>query len=301
MNRDPAWTVPNGARRDRCVRQAAPFGAALGLLLLTGCTNFQFPHYLDPWSTDGRDGGGAVVSYPALMRVGAAAQSGGDPAAAVGMFRRAAQMNTDAAAPLVGAGNALLEMGQVDDAIVALHGALDREPHDPEALRGLAKAFLKTGRPALAGAPLELAFQDTPNDPKLLQLIGVTDDFLGQHREAQARYRRGLELKPADPALALDLALSLALTENYGEAIVALRPIATAPTAGPRERQTLALIYGLNGDRAQAAQIGRLDLDPASVDHNLTYYDTLRRLSPEARSRAIRSLGAAASPSSQAS
>src|SRR5205823_789319 len=156
----------------------------------------------------------------------------------------------------------------------------------------LAQGYLKPGRPALAGAQLEVAFQDTPDDPKQMQLLGVADDFIGQHREAQAHYRRGLELKPGDPALALDLALSLALTENYEEAIATLVPIAKAPTSGPRERQTLALIYGLKGDRAQAAQLGRRDLNAASVDHNLAYYDTLRRLAPEARSRAIRSLGA---------
>ncbi|HEX3535462.1 MAG TPA: tetratricopeptide repeat protein [Stellaceae bacterium] len=274
----------------------APVGAAVGLLLLSSCA--QFPHFLDPWGIDGRDGGGAVLTYPALMRVGAAAEAGGDASAAVGIFRRAAQMNSEVAAPLVGAGNALLEMGEVNEAIVAYNGALKREPHDPEALRSLAKAYLKTARPALAGGPLEIAFQDTPNDPKLLQLIGVADDFLGQHREAQARYRRGLELKPGDPALALNLALSLALTESYDEAIGALRPVATAPTAGARERQTLALIYGLKGDRAQAAQMGRLDLDPVSVDHNLAYYETLRRLSPQARSRAIRSLGSGPSQTS---
>jgi Flp pilus assembly protein TadD len=296
MNRDSAKIVRGEARQGRRGARVAPVGAALGLLLLSGCS--QFPHFLDPWAVDGRDGGGAVLTYPALMRIGAAAQAGGDPASAISMFRRAAQMNQDVAAPLVGSGNALLEIGEVNEAIAAYNSALERQPHDPEALRSLAKAYLKTARPALAGAPLEVAFQDTPNDPKLLQLIGVADDFVGQHREAQARYRRGLELKPGDPALALNLALSLALTENYDEAIKALRPVATAPAAGPRERQTLALIFGLKGDRAQATQIGRLDLDPVSVDHNLAYYETLRKLSPEARSRAIRSLGAGPSQTS---
>jgi Flp pilus assembly protein TadD len=295
MNQDSAKPDQSQAARRRGAILAPP-AVAVALLLLAGCA--EFPHYLDPWAIDSRDGGGAVVSYPALMRIAAAAQAGGDASSAVGMFRRAAEMNSDAAAPLVGASNVLLEMGAVNEAIVSLNNALKREPHDPEALRSLAKAYLKTGRPALAGVPLELAFQDTPNDPKLMLLLGVADDFAGQHREAQARYRRGLELKPGDPALALDLALSLALTEDYDEAIAALRPVATAPAAGARERQTLALIYGLKGDRTQAAQMGRLDLDPASVDHNLAYYDTLRRLSPEARGRAIRSLGAGPSQTS---
>ena len=38
---------------------------------------------------------------------------------------------------------------------------------------------------------------------------------------------------------------------------------------------------------AEAARLNRIDLDDASVEHNLAYYATLRELSPEARSRAI--------------
>src|SRR5690348_16557917 len=146
MNRDAAKIDLGGARHIARGGGPAPVGALLGLLLLSSCA--QFPHFVDPWAVDGRDGGGPVVTYPALMRIGAAAQAGGDPSAAVGIFRRAAQMNSEVAAPLVGAGNALLEMGDPNEAIVAYHGALERQPHDPEALRSLAKAYLKTARPA---------------------------------------------------------------------------------------------------------------------------------------------------------
>ncbi|MGH6740389.1 MAG: tetratricopeptide repeat protein, partial [Bradyrhizobium sp.] len=121
------------------------------------------------------------------------------------------------------------------------------------------------------------------------------DDFAGQHEEAQARYRRGLELLPNDPALSLDLALSLALTGNYPDAVRILHPIAAAATATPRERLTMALIYGLQGNRPAAAQMAARDLDAAAVQHNLAYYETLRRLSPEARERAIATLGASPS------
>jgi hypothetical protein len=38
--------------------------------------------------------------------------------------------------------------------------------------------------------------------------------------------------------------------------------------------------------------MARRDLDPASVEHNLAFYDRLRKLSPEARRRAIQSLSA---------
>jgi Flp pilus assembly protein TadD len=261
---------------------------ALSLIVLTGCEDS--PLHLDPLAINGRDGGGKPLNYDTLMRIGAAAHAGGDLATAVGIYRRAAALNTHAVPPFVAAGNTLLEMGKVNEAIVAYNSALDRDSDDPEASRGLARAYLMTGKPELAGHPLSVAYKGTPNDPKLLELIGVADDFAGQHEEAQARYRRGLELLPMDSGLSVDLALSLALTENYREAIAVLRPLASSPTASQRERQTLALIYGLAGDRREAERVALVDLDPQSVQHNLAYYDTLRRMTAEARARAVQSL-----------
>lgn len=270
--------------------------AMLGLVALTGCENapvkvtpFSIAGGIDPLSVNGREGA-KPLTYEALMRIGAAAHAQGELATAVGIYRRAAQLDPHPAAPFVAAGNTLLEMGQVNEAIVAFNAALRRSENDSEALRGLARGYLATGKPQLAGQPLSVAYRITPNDPKLLELIGVADDFAGQHEEAQARYRRGLELLPHDPALSLDLALSLALTGSYSEAVAILRPLATAVTSSPRERQTLALIYGLQGNRAAAEQMARLDLSTELVQRNLAYYDSLRRMSPEARRHAIQTL-----------
>ncbi len=275
---------------------AAPFYVALGLLMLGGCGDF--PYQGAPFATPGPLPVGATygerLSYTTLMRVGDAARAGGDLATAVTVYRRAAAMDATAVPPFVAAGDALLEMGNFNEAIVSYNAGLARNARDPGALRGLARAYLASGKPALAGPSLMIAFEDNPDDPKLLELVGVADDLVGRHDEAQARYRRGLELAPADPGLSHDLALSLALSGNYPEAIGVLRPIATAPNSTPRERQTLALIYGLQGDRAAAAQMARLDLDPESVQHNLAYYESLRKLSPEALHRAIELLGAQA-------
>jgi Flp pilus assembly protein TadD len=209
---------------------AASLILALGLVVLTECEDA--PWHLDPLAINGRDGGGSPVGYSSLMRIGAASQAGGDLATAVGVYRRAAAIDPRAVAPFVAAGNTLLEMGDFNEAIIAYNSALAREAHDPEALRGLARAYLISAKPEHAGQPLAVAYKDTPDDPKLLQLIGVADDVAGRHEEAQARYRRGLELLPRDPALSLDLALSLALIGNHAEAVDVLRPIATAPNSG---------------------------------------------------------------------
>jgi Flp pilus assembly protein TadD len=250
---------------------------------------------LDPLSVSGRDGGGPVPNYPMLMRIGAAAQSGGDLPNALGVYRRAAEMAPQDPAPLIAAGDVLLQMGVTNEAIVSYNAALVRPGDTQGAQAGLAKAFLKTGKPELALSPLSRAMEESPDNPKLLLLLGVTKDLAGRHWEAQADYRNGLVGAPGDPALTVNLALSLALSGNYPNAISVLQPLAMSSAGTAQERQTLALIYGLNGNTAEAARLGRIDLDDASVEHNLAYYQSLRELAPEARSQAILSGGARAS------
>jgi Flp pilus assembly protein TadD len=281
----------------RRVGGATALCLVIGLMGLAGCQDTQSLH-LDPLTTNGRDGNAPDLGYDGVMRIADASRATGDFSNAVNLYRRAATMEPHRGEPLDALGGTLLDMSKVDEAIVNYNAALKINPHDGEALRGLARAYLKTGRPDLAGDPLALAYLDTPNDSKLLLLIGVADDFIGQHGAAQARYRQGLQLTPADRSLSLDLALSLALSEKFDEAITILRPIAIAPGATAQQRQTLALIYGLKGDQKAARDVARVDLDPASVDHNLAFYESLRRLSPDARSRAVLSASAASRPAS---
>jgi Flp pilus assembly protein TadD len=269
------------------------FSSIVAALMLAGCVTT--PIHLDPLSVEGRDGGGPIPSYAMLMRIGAAAQSGGDLPSALGVYRRAAEMAPQDPAPLIAAGDVLLQMGSVNEAIVSYNAALVRPGDSQGAQVGLARAFLKTGRPQLALTPLSKAMEANPDDPKLRLLLGVTKDLAGSHWEAQAYYRDGLVRAPGDPALTVDLALSLAISGNYPNAISVLQPLAMSAVGTAQERQTLALIYGLNGNTAEAARLGRIDLDDASVEHNLAYYQSLRELSPEARSQAILSGGPARS------
>jgi Flp pilus assembly protein TadD len=261
----------------------------LTAMALAGCE--PFPVHYDPLSVNGRDGGGKPPSYEALMRIGAAALAGGDPVNALSVFRRAAEIRPSAPGAFVAIGDALLQIGSVDEAILAYNSALARDSNDLSAQLGLSRAYLETGRPQLARVPLSKALALSPNDPKALLLSGVTEDLAGQHSAAQSTYRQGLKYAPTNPALTVNLALSLALSDNYTAAVAELAPVAMAPAGSPRERQSLALIYGLQGNEAEAARIGRIDLDQASVEHNLAIYRILRGLSPDALSRAILSAG----------
>lgn len=271
---------------------AVALSVALSVVGLTGCEDKASLH-LDPLATDGRTGSAPDLGYPAVMHIAAASRSAGDFANAVSLYRHAGTMEPGNPDPLAALGETLLEMGRPDEAITSYNAALKLSPRDQPALRGLARAYLKTGRPELAANPLAIAYKDDPNDPKLLLLIGVSDDFIGQHANAQARYRQGLRFAPADRSLILNLSLSLALTLKFDEAIGMLHPLAFSPGATPQERQTLALIYGLKGDQQSAMQLARMDLDTAAAEHNLSFYETLRRLPPDARSRSILSASAA--------
>ncbi|MCH8038427.1 MAG: hypothetical protein IIC53_15070, partial [Proteobacteria bacterium] len=77
------------------------------------------------------------------------------------------------------------------------------------------------------------------------------------------------------------------LTGDFDEATRILREIAADPLATVRNRQNLALVYGLAGQPAKAAKIARMDLDEAAVRNNLAYYETLRALSGHAKATAV--------------
>ena len=131
------------------------FSSIVAALLLAGCVTT--PIHLDPLSVEGRDGGGPIPTYAMLMRIGAAAQSGGDLPNALGVYRRAAEIAIDNPAPLIAAGDVLLQMGNVNEAIVSYNAALVRPGDTQGAQVGLVKAFLKTGKPELALSPLSKA------------------------------------------------------------------------------------------------------------------------------------------------
>ena len=162
---------------------------ALALTILGGCE--PFPLHLDPLSVNGRDGGGDTPSYAALMRIGKAARDGGDYSNAVAVFRRAAEIEPRLPDPFVAIGDTLSALHSVNEAIVAYNSALARDRSCLPALQGLARAYIETGRPELALAPLNQALALSPDDPRLLVLLGVVEDVRGSTSPSSARLPAG--------------------------------------------------------------------------------------------------------------
>lgn len=218
--------------------------------------------------------GGTAAS---LKRLGQTTMATGDYASAAGFFRRAHAEDEHDFDAALGLGTALLRLGANDEAAEMLRKALALRPDDPDARRELGNALVALGRPSLAVGEFEAAF-DKSQDVRCLNGMGVALDLMGNQAGAQAQYRAGLQLEPANTSLRNNLALSLAVSGQYPESLRLLEPIARAPGSTVRQRQNLALIYGLSGDRDRAAAVARIDLDESSVRQNLVFYETLRAM-----------------------
>jgi Flp pilus assembly protein TadD len=260
---------------ERIARAALLISAALGLA--------------DCASTSGSGTDGAEKTTQAALaeaqvqpaiRLARAARAAGDFASAANLYRSVIAVRGDDPMLTVELGDTLLDAGSFDNAIEAYGKAENHAPAKLGSLLGLTRAHLALREPAKALDCADRAVGIAPSDERALAGRGVALDMLGRHEEAQMSYRAALAASPYSVAARNDLALSLALTGQFSEAVDILTPIAKSTTATPRVRQNLALIYGLMGDSSRAAEVSRADLDAAATDSNLRFFDFVRGGTP---------------------
>lgn len=227
-------------------------------------------------------------AYAAAVRQADEARAAGNVDSAIPLYDRALQANPQGIEAKLGLGQALLSIGAGDEAAAQFRDVLARHGDDSKARRGLAAALIAMGQPTLAEKQIDLALQANANDYHALNLLGVVLDMQGRHAEAQANYRRGIELAPDDPGLRSNYGLSLAITGQPQAAIAQLAPLASSRRATPRMRQNLAFAYAMAGDLGNALQLCRHDMDELFAQRQLAYYAQLRSLSPEQRSAEFR-------------
>jgi Flp pilus assembly protein TadD len=254
------------ARSKRSWRKESVLAAAMAAFLLAGCAHTpesEVPH---------KD-----VTADSLIQAAKQTQAAGDSAAAALLYERALAMdpkNLEAALQL---GTIYGQIGATRQSMEFFRQALTLDPKNVTALRGLANGQLQLGDPDAAISTLQKAAAIQP-DWRIQNSLGVAYDMKGDYQAAQAAYRSGLTMAPGNLQLSSNLGLSLALDGNFDEALPMLEKAARDPSATPRIRQNLALAYGLAGDDARAAEVAKLDLNPAQVQANLGFYEYLRLL-----------------------
>jgi Flp pilus assembly protein TadD len=212
---------------------------------------------------------------PAL-RLARASRANGDLASAINLYLGVVAIKPADPAILVELGDTLVDAGSMDDAI-DVYGKVDvHSAARVGALLGLQQAYLKLAEPDKALQCADQAAALAPQDHRVLVGRGVTLDMLGRHAEAQSVYRTVLVGMPHNIAARSDLALSLAMSGGFDEAIEIMKSMALSSTATPRIRQNLALIYGLAGDAARAGALSRVDLDAPTTEANLHFFEFAR-------------------------
>ncbi|HEV3470891.1 MAG TPA: tetratricopeptide repeat protein [Pyrinomonadaceae bacterium] len=121
-------------------------------------------------------------------------------------------------------------------------------------IEGVAKDPLEQGRALLerghlgeAIAELSVAAATGQNLAEANNLLGLTYDRLGWHRQAAEAYERGLSASPQDPVLLTNLGYSLYLSNNFGGALKRLRQAARLAPDFPLVHNHLGLVQARLG------------------------------------------------------
>ena len=193
--------------------------------------------------------------------------------------------NRDAQAAMYYA-RALRATGQRAQAVAVLEQASIYNPHDMPLLGEYGRALADAGDYNEALAVLDRAH--TPDNPnwRILNVQGAVLDEIGRHEEAQKHYTAALKIVPNEPSVLSNLGLSYALSKNLTSAEQTLRLAAAQPNAGPKVRQNLALVVGLEGRFAEAEKIASADLPPDQAAANVAYLQQMLAQQTQAKRRA---------------
>lgn len=167
---------------------------------------------------------------------------------------------------------AILQMnGKGDQALAVMQQAAIHNPQDRDVLAAYGKAQASAGN--LNEALKTISRAQTPDQPdwKLLSAEGAILDQLGKASQARLKYRQALDIKPDEPSVLSNLAMSYVLESDLRTAETYLKDAVEQPGADSRVRQNLALVVGLQGRFSEAERIARNELSPNQADANLAY------------------------------
>lgn len=186
------------------------------------------------------------------LRLADAAYERADYGTAVHLYFRAAELQPNDLEVGTKLGFALFKTGSASDAEKVFRAVLEKSPRKADATRGLAHSLVGQSKAQDAIPIYRQAIEEAAAnpDPRLYSGLGAALDMIGKHADARAAYDAGLKLRPNDPALRNNLAMSYVLSGQPNKAKPLLESLIDEPASSERARQTLAQV---NSSLAEAA------------------------------------------------
>jgi Flp pilus assembly protein TadD len=203
--------------------------------------------------------------------VAQAALRGGSPQIALQVAGSILARDPTNDAALIIQGEALTQLGQLDEAAASFSVVLQHDAASVGAHIGLGRVRLASDPASAEGLFLE-ALQREPHNAVALNNLGIARDLQGRHADAQTAYRSAIAANPDMTAAQVNLALSLAMGGRSGDAVQLLRPLASDPGASRQVRHDMAAVLTMGGNRAEAETILSKDLAPQEVRQALDGY-----------------------------
>lgn len=191
------------------------------------------------------------------LRVAQAAMSSGSPEIAVNVARSILTREPYNIPAQLMLGDALYALKLYPEGAAAYNVVLKLRPEDAAAHLGLGRIRLAEQDPKAAEAQFRRSAQQEVR-PETLSNLGVALDLQHRPAEAQAEYRRALQLDPASAATRLNLALSLLASRDLAGARAAL------PAADDGTANSLLVPEIVAAQRAIDSQSRPMTVSPAT-------------------------------------
>ncbi|WP_084440724.1 tetratricopeptide repeat protein [Acetobacter nitrogenifigens] len=144
--------------------------------------------------------------------------------------------------------------GRYEAAVQLYKNAIKLEPNSRIAQICLGKIYMKSENDK-AVEMFKNLYQRYGENFDILNDYGVSLDEVGRYSEAQAIYRRAMEVDPAQVSAPVNFSLSLALSGKFKMAIDFIEPYAETSEVSSRARQNFAMILVGDGQRQRAMRV----------------------------------------------
>lgn len=189
---------------------------------------------------------------------------------------------------LLEAGDAALSVGDLDAALGFFERARDIEADNPQAALGLAKVYLRSGRPVAALPLFEAAETAGAGLLALRSDKALALDMVGDQAAAQSSYARVLDASPKDNEARRRFALSFAISGNSSAFETTLRPLIERRDFAAFRARAFGL--AILGEQQRAAAITDAVMPRELASKITPYLEFMPRLTP-AQQAAAANLG----------